>query len=163
MPTCPSSRCRCSAPDIDGVTLDRCNLALRPQPAWGDRLRPHDRLVVRAAGRRPLHRSGLGGLREALRCFLWSLRTDPPAGKRRMSWGSLVSIFGQMRVLVCWMAGEGYSRFADLDADAASRFLAALQERPGRGGQVLTIGTRAGYLVTLGRLYAQRQAPRSGL
>jgi integrase len=95
-------------------------------------------------------------LREALRCFLWSLRTDPPAGKRRMSWGSLVSIFGQMRVLVCWMAGEGYSRFADLDADAASRFLAALQERPGRGGQVLTIGTRAGYLVTLGRLYAQR-------
>ena len=77
-------------------------------------------------------------LREALRCFLWSLRTDPPAGKRRMSWGSLVSIFGQMRVLVCWMAGEGYRRFADLDADAASRFLAALRERPGRGGQMLT-------------------------
>src|SRR3954469_8563297 len=95
-------------------------------------------------------------LREALRCFLWSLRTDPPAGKRRMSWGSLVSIFGQMRVLVCWMAGEGYRRFADLDADAASRFLAALRERPGRGGQMLTIGTRTGYLVTLGRLYAQR-------
>ena len=95
-------------------------------------------------------------LREALRCFLWSLRTDPPAGKRRMSWGSLVSIFGQMRVLVCWMTGEGYSRFADLDADVASRFLAALRERPGRGGQMLTICTRAGYLVTLGRLYAQR-------
>ena len=77
-----------------------------------------------------------------------------------MSWGSLVSIFGQMRVLVCWMAGEGYSRFADLDADAASRFLAALQERLGRGGQVLTIGTRAGYLVVAGpALRPARQAP----
>jgi integrase len=104
-----------------------------------------------------------GALRETLRCFLWSLRTDPPAGKRRMSWGSLVSIFAQMRVLVCWMAGEGYGRFAELDADAATRFLATLRERPGRGGAKLSVGTRAAYLVTLGRLHAQRGKLEDGV
>ncbi|MGC0321058.1 hypothetical protein ABIG06_001687 [Bradyrhizobium sp. USDA 326] len=73
-------------------------------------------------------------LREAVKRFLWSLRTDPPAGKRRLGPGSLISIFNQMRVLVCWMVGEGYDSFNQLDADAAARFMTTLRERPGRKG-----------------------------
>ncbi|MCP3475555.1 hypothetical protein NLM33_40135 [Bradyrhizobium sp. CCGUVB1N3] len=96
-------------------------------------------------------------LREAVKCFLWSLRTDPPAGKRRLGPGSLISIFNQMRVLVCWMVSEGYHRFNELDADAAAQFITTLRERPGRKGEALSLATRAGYLSTLVRLHAQRE------
>jgi hypothetical protein len=96
-------------------------------------------------------------LRDTVKCFLWSLRTDPPAGKRRLGPGSLISIFHQMRVLVCWMVGEGYDSFNQLDADAAARFMTMLQRRPGRKGEALSLGTRAGYLSTLTRLHAQRE------
>ncbi|WP_202367952.1 hypothetical protein [Mesorhizobium sp. L-2-11] len=96
-------------------------------------------------------------LRETVKRFLWSLRIDPPAGKRRLAPGSLISVFTQVRVLVCWMAGEGLTRFAKFDANAAAGFLDALKARPGRRDQKLSVGTRAGYLVTIGRLYAQRE------
>lgn len=96
-------------------------------------------------------------LREAVKRFLWSLRTDPPIGKRRLGPGSLISIFNQMRVLVCWMVGERYDSFNQLDADAAARFMATLRERPGRKGEALSLVTQAGYLSTLSRLHAQRE------
>ncbi|MGT2467756.1 hypothetical protein ACVOMV_27315 (plasmid) [Mesorhizobium atlanticum] len=96
-------------------------------------------------------------LREAVKCFLWSLRTDPPTGKRRLGPSSLISIFHQMRVLVCWMVSEDYNRFTQLDAYAAARFMTTLTERPGRKGEALSLGTRAGYLSTLARLHAQRE------
>jgi integrase len=95
-------------------------------------------------------------LRETVRRFIWSLRTDPPAGKRRLAPGSLISIFSQTRVLVRWMIGEGYTRFAQFDANVAADFLASIETRPGHRNPRLSIGTRAGYLVTIGRLYAQR-------
>jgi integrase len=94
---------------------------------------------------------------EAIKRFLWSLRTDPPVGKRRLGPGSLISIFNQMRVLVCWMVGERCDSFNQLDADAAARFMATLRERPGRKGEALSLATQAGYLSTLSRLHAQRE------
>jgi integrase len=94
---------------------------------------------------------------EAIKRFLWSLRTDPPVGKRRLGPGSLISIFNQMRVLVCWMVGERCDSFNQLDADAAARFMATLRERPGRKGEALSLATQAGYLSTLSRLHSQRE------
>jgi integrase len=102
-------------------------------------------------------------LREATKCFLWSLQTDPPAGRRRLRDSSLVSIFNQMKVLIRWMAAEGYPRFADLDADAAERFLAAVLKRPGRRGGTLATAAVQQYIKTLGRLHAQRQKLGDGV
>ncbi|QKC86739.1 integrase [Mesorhizobium sp. NZP2077] len=96
-------------------------------------------------------------LRETVKCFLWSLRTDPPAGKRRLGPGSLISIFNQIRVLICWMVSERYDCFGQLDASAAGRFMTTLRERPGRKGEALSLATRAGYLSMLSRLHAQRE------
>ncbi|MDE1918583.1 MAG: integrase [Sphingomonadales bacterium] len=96
-------------------------------------------------------------LRETARRFLWSLRTDPPDGKRRLSLSTLISVFSQIRVLTRWMIGEGYTRFAQFDANVAADFLAMTEGRKGRNAPRLTVGTRAGYLVTIGRLYAQRE------
>lgn len=95
-------------------------------------------------------------MRETVKRFLWSLRIDPPAGKRRLSVGTLISVFSQTRVLVKWMVGQGYTKFAQIDVHAATDFLDSLETRPGHRQQKLAIGTRAGYLVTIGRLYAQR-------
>lgn len=102
-------------------------------------------------------------LRQTVKCFLWSLRTDPPDGKRRVASGTLISVFSQVRVLVCWMAGEGLTRFAEFDADAATEFLAAVTARPGRRDTKLSVGALAGYLVTIGRLYAQRKKLEDGV
>jgi hypothetical protein len=73
--------------------------------------------------------------REAAKRFLWTLRVDPPAGHRRARDSSLVHAFQRLRVLIRWMAGEGYRCFVDLDRDAAARFLAIVKARPGRKGQ----------------------------
>ena len=76
--------------------------------------------------------------REAAKRFLWTLRVDPPPGHRRARYSSLVRAFQHLRVLIRWMAGKGYRRFADLDRDAAGRFLATVKARPGRKGQTLS-------------------------
>ena len=94
--------------------------------------------------------------REAAKRFLWTLRVDPPAGHRRARDSSLVHAFQQLRVLIRWMAGEGYRCFADLDRDAAERFLAVVKARPGRKGQALSGATLAGYASLLNILYLQR-------
>jgi integrase len=105
--------------------------------------------------------------REAAKRFLWTLRVDPPCGHRRARDSSLVRAFQHLRMLIRWMAGEGYRRFADLDQDAAERFLTAVKARPGRKGQALSGATLAGYASLLNTLYLQRDrlpdAPREDL
>jgi integrase len=93
---------------------------------------------------------------EAAKLFLWTLRVDPPAGHRRARDSSLVHAFQQLRVLIRWMAGEGYRCFADLDRDAAERFLAAVKARTGRKGRALSRTTLSGYASLLNVLYLQR-------
>jgi integrase len=94
--------------------------------------------------------------RDAAKGFLWTLRVDPPAGHRRARDSSLVRRFQHLRVLIRWMAGEGYRRFADLDRDAAERFLSAVKARPGRKGDALSGATLAGYASLLNILCLQR-------
>ena len=98
--------------------------------------------------------------REAAKRFLWTLRVDPPAGHRRARDSSLVRAFQHLRVLIRWMAGEGYRCFVDLDRDAAARFLAIVKARPGRKGQALSGATLAGYASLLNTLYLQRDRLR---
>jgi integrase len=93
---------------------------------------------------------------ETAKQFLWSLRIDPPAGHRRARDSSLVRAFHRLRVLIRWMAAEGYHCFADLDRDAAGRFLAVVKARPGREGRELSGATLFGYASLLNILYLQR-------
>src|SRR5215470_6300569 len=94
--------------------------------------------------------------RDASKQVLWALRVDPPAGHRRARDSTLVKTFQHLRVLIRWMVGEGYHCFADLDRDAAERFLAAVKARPGRKGEALSGATLAGYASLLNILYLQR-------
>lgn len=93
---------------------------------------------------------------EAAKRFLWSLRVDPPPGRRRARDATLVRAFYRLRVLVRWMAAEGYRCFADLGPDAAERFLGTVKARPGRNGKRLSGATLAGYAGLLRTLYLQR-------
>ena len=61
-----------------------------------------------------------------------------------------------MRVLIRWMAVEGYGRFADLDREAAQRFLTMIAVRPGnRSGKTVSEPTQQSYRHFLVTLYAQ--------
>jgi len=92
---------------------------------------------------------------ESARRFLWSLRVAPPPGRRRAGDATLVKRFRTLSALIRWMAAEGYHRFADLDRDAAQRFLKVIHKRPGRKGGVLSETTAAGYARLLNLLSSQ--------
>ncbi len=92
----------------------------------------------------------------AAKLFLWSLKLDPPVGRRSVHEATIVSVFKALRVLIRWMAAQGYRRFADLDRDASDRFLASMAMRPGSGsGKPLKSGTLQTYANLLTRLYLQ--------
>jgi integrase len=94
--------------------------------------------------------------REAAKVFLWSLKTDPPPGRRHLHDGTLVSYFKALRVLIRWMISQGYRRFADLDRDASEGFLALMATRPGsRSGKLLASATLHQYRNLLITLYQQ--------
>ena len=94
--------------------------------------------------------------REAAKLFLWSLKLDPPPGRRAVHDSTIVSVFKALRMLIRWMVAHGYRRFADLDRDACERFLAAMAQRPGsKPGKTLSATTLHAYADLLARLYLQ--------
>ncbi len=94
--------------------------------------------------------------REAAKLFLWSLKLDPPPGRRNVHESSIVRVFGTQRTLIRWMAAQGYRRFADLDRDASDRFLVAMAQRPGsKPGEPLKSATLQHYANLLTCLYLQ--------
>jgi integrase len=96
------------------------------------------------------------GWREAAKLFLWSLKLDPPPGRRNVHESTIVSVFKALRMLIRWMAEQGYRSFADLDRDACDRFMAAMAQRPGSGsGKSLKTTTLRTYADLLTRLYLQ--------
>ncbi len=95
--------------------------------------------------------------REASKLFLWSLKLDPPPGRRNVHESTLVSIFTMLRNLTTWMVAQGYRSFADLDRYGCERFLAAMAQRPGaKPGETLKSTTLQNYASLLTRLYLQR-------
>ena len=97
------------------------------------------------------------GLLEAARRFLWSLKVDPPPGRGWARSSSLGSLYRRLRLLLRWMIADGITRFADLDRDAAERFLSTLAARPGRHGGHVSAATLHNYANLIALLYAQRE------
>lgn len=94
--------------------------------------------------------------REAAKLFLWSLKLDPPPGRRNVHESTVVRVFNMERTLIRWMIMQGYRRFADLDRDGCERFLAAMAQRPGaKPGKTVTIMTLQHYANLLRLLYLQ--------
>lgn len=94
--------------------------------------------------------------REAAKLFLWSLKLDPPPGRRNVHESTLVSTFKTLRKLICWMAVQECRCFADLDRDGCERFMAAMAQRPGaKPGGTLKSTTLQTYANLLTRLYLQ--------
>lgn len=92
----------------------------------------------------------------AAKRFLWSLKVDPPPGRRHVHDGTLVSTFRVLRLLVRWMAVRGMRCFADLSRDTALEFFAEVARRPGmKEGKPLSAGTLCTYRRVLHLLYLQ--------
>ncbi len=93
---------------------------------------------------------------EDARTFLWSLRVDPPVGRRQAQARSLVTVAVQLRFLIRWMAGRGMHGFDELDTDTAKEFMRSVTERRGHAGMPLRPGTRQAYANLLIGLFQQR-------
>ncbi|TSD85256.1 integrase [Mycobacterium sp. KBS0706] len=98
---------------------------------------------------------GFSGWREAAKTFLWSVKVDPPPGRRHLHDGTLVGLFKGLRLLIRWMADQGYRRFADLDRGAGERFLAAMADRRNPKGDPIAPSTLDHYRRLLVLLYLQ--------
>ncbi|MFS8039407.1 integrase [Xanthobacter sp. AM11] len=94
---------------------------------------------------------------EDARVFLWSLRVDPPPGRRHARSRSLVATAVKLRVLIRWIAGEAMRSFGDLDRDTAERFMHSIAERRRHDGTPIRPGTRHDYANVLLALYQQRR------
>ncbi|WP_234893081.1 integrase [Sphingobium yanoikuyae] len=64
-------------------------------------------------------------------------------------------LFKGLRLLIRWMADQGYRRFADLDRGASERFMAAMAERRNPKGELLKTGTLHHYRSLLILIYLQ--------
>ena len=93
--------------------------------------------------------------RDDAKSFLISLREDPAEGRPRSGDNTLQSLFKSLRVLIRWMAGEGYLGFAMLDRDGAERFMMAMQERRQSSGEHLAPSTLSRYADMVRQLFLQ--------
>jgi hypothetical protein len=92
----------------------------------------------------------------AAKRFLWSLKVDPPPGRKGVHDGTLVSAFNVLRTLIRWMAERGCRCFADLHRDDAVEFIDVVAQRPGKtAGKTLSAATVSSYLGMLHLLYLQ--------
>jgi integrase len=92
---------------------------------------------------------------EATKTFLWSVKVDPPPGRKYLHDGTLTGLFKALRLLIRWMAAQGYRRFAELDRDASERFLAAMAARRSPKGKPIVPSTLKHYRSLLTLLYLQ--------
>lgn len=92
---------------------------------------------------------------QAAKMFLWSLKADPPPGRTSVRESTLASVFKSLRVLIRWMASEGYRSFTELDRAAGERFMDQVAQRPGKRTPYLTSMTRQIYRNLLLLLYLQ--------
>lgn len=89
--------------------------------------------------------------------FLWSMRMDPPPGRKRSSSASIYNKATIVRALVGWMATQGYRRFAEIDPPAVERLCVWLRERMSRSGiGLIRPATVTNYLLAIKDLYRQR-------
>jgi integrase len=97
------------------------------------------------------------GLVRAAKHFLWSMMSDPPTGRKRLSPASIHTKGTILRTLVEWMALDGLAAFACIDPRAVDRLCSWLRQRstPGGKGRIKP-GTISNYLLVVKDLYRQR-------
>jgi integrase len=97
-------------------------------------------------------------LRRSARHFLWSMRLNPPPGRKRSSLTSLQTKAMILRTIIGWMAHEGLRRFAEIDVSAVERLCVWLRNRSARLGSEGQIrpGTVMSYLLAIKDMYRQR-------
>lgn len=93
--------------------------------------------------------------RAAAKTLLWSIKVDPPPGRRHVHDGTLVRLFTGLRLLIRWMADQGYRRFAELDRKASERFMETVAQRRNPKGEPLAAGTLHHYRSLLMLIYLQ--------
>ena len=69
---------------------------------------------------------------------------------------SLVSVGHKLRILICWMVGEGMRGFGDFDREDAQRFISVVAARVTVKGNAITASTRHAYANLVAALYLQR-------
>jgi integrase len=93
----------------------------------------------------------------AAKHFLWSMRVDPPAGRKRSSLASIHAKGTILRTLIGWMTVEGVHRFAEIDPNIVDRLCVWLRGRSARGKKGrISPSTVSNYLLVVKDLYRQR-------
>ena len=101
----------------------------------------------------PQHASLLNAAKQ----FLWSMATDPPRGRKRLSPSSLHTRAQPLIAILKWMIDEGHTSFAGLDAAAVDRLRAWLKaRRVPHTGRPIAPAAIVSYLLILKDLYRQR-------
>jgi integrase len=101
----------------------------------------------------PQHARLLDGAKQ----FLWSMVSDPPSGRKRLSPSTLSTLGHTLIAVLRWMTAEGYTSFAELNGPAVERFRAWLKSRPvARTGRPVAPVTIEHYLRALKDIYRQR-------
>jgi integrase len=95
-------------------------------------------------------------LRNASKHLLWSLHSDPPPGRPALSLRSLATQGTLLRVVLEWMAGQGITRWSELDDEAIRRLFDDLAERP-RINPTMALSTAGNYRTLLRAFYQQRE------
>lgn len=95
-------------------------------------------------------------LLESCRRFIWSLRIDPPAGKKKVSFSSLPEIALNLFVFLRWMIANGYRHFHQIGEVAIENYIAYYRTRNGKSGKPLTTNALLHPLQVIEYLYKQR-------
>ncbi|RWA75835.1 hypothetical protein [Mesorhizobium sp.] len=129
-------------------------------------------LDIRTAGRRPdqnrvswavelpegavISETAWRSLHRTAKQFLWSMVTNPPTGRKRLSPSSVHSKSIPLRIMIRWMAFDGLETFSAIDVTAVERLRAWLLARPGYKAKSVRPNTIVNYIVVLKDLYRQR-------
>jgi len=95
--------------------------------------------------------------------LIYMLMTAPPAGRRRHRSTSAISASQHLFAFYRWLSANGYTRIADVDADATSGYQRSLLARRTRKGRPLQPNTLAGYFIVLLDLHRFRERLSDGL
>ncbi|WP_065091973.1 hypothetical protein [Rhizobium leucaenae] len=151
------------------VLLGWAEAPLSPWSRFGD---DEWLLDIRTAGRRAdqnriswavelpegavISRTAWRGLHQAAKQFLWSMTTNPPTGRQRLSPSSVHNKSSALKTMIRWMALDGLETFSSIDAGAVERLRAWLLVRPGYKAKSITANTVVNYMIVLKDLYRQR-------
>jgi len=102
-------------------------------------------------------------LLQAGRELVYVLMTAPPDGRRRHRAGSALDLAKHVFAFFRWLLANGYTRLADVDAEATARYRTWVLARRTRQGRPLAANTTAKYLLVLLDLHRFQHQLSDGL